>query len=32
MKQVGIDIAFEAKKPSLDSLIEALIKNLKAKG
>ncbi len=30
MKQVGIDIAFEAKKPSLDSLIEALIKNLKA--
>ena len=29
MKKVGIDIAFEAKKPSLDSLIEALIKNLK---
>ena len=30
MKKVGMDIAFEAKKPSLDSLIEALIKNLKA--
>ncbi len=30
MKKVGMDIAFEAKTPSLDSLIEALIKNLKA--
>jgi uroporphyrinogen III methyltransferase/synthase len=30
MKTAGMPIAFESKKPSLDSLIEALIKNLKA--
>ncbi len=29
MKKVGLPIGFESKKPSLDSLIEALIKNLK---
>ena len=31
MTKVAMSIAFEAKKPSLDSLIEALIKNLKTK-
>ena len=31
MKKVGMAIAFEAKKPSLDSLVEALIKNLKSR-
>ena len=29
MKKAGMEIGFEAKKPSLDVLIEALIKNLK---
>ena len=31
MKKAGMEIAFEAKKPSLDSLIEALIQNLKSR-
>jgi hypothetical protein len=28
MKKVGMPIAFEAKTPSLDSLVEALVKKL----